>query len=213
MILFYSEDQDICRQWKIALEQSYLVQEALNRKDLLKQSIKLQPDIIFIHITTASGVTPVQDILRSREKYPESRFIVFSDQPDDEEAIGLLRAGIHGYSSVDVSPDLLGKAVESVSSGEIWVGRKLMQQLVAELGKFTRTDPSVIQDRVLALLTDREREIAMGVANGENNKQIASRCEITDRTVKAHLSSIFHKTGTSDRLHLALLLRGQVVDK
>ncbi|MCK5091872.1 MAG: response regulator transcription factor [Gammaproteobacteria bacterium] len=213
MILLYSEDQGIRLQWRSTLEQQHPVQEARSKEDLLKQSAELKPDIILIHITSTSGIDPVQDILQSREEYPESRFIVFSDQPDDEEAIGLLRAGIHGYSRVDVTPDLLGKAVESVSSGEIWVGRKLMQQLVAELGKFTQTDPSVIQARVLALLTDRECEIAMGVANGENNKQIASRCGITDRTVKAHLGSIFQKTGANDRLQLAILMTGQDIDK
>ena len=209
MILLYSEDQDICHQWRSALEQDYPVQEVRNKENLLKQATNLHPDIILIHITVASGTAPAQNILDHREKYPESRFIVFSDQPDDDEAVGLLRAGIHGYSRVDVSPELLGRAVESVASGEIWVGRKLMQQLVTELGKFAQTDPSVVQAEVLALLTDREGEIAMRVANGENNKQIASRCGITDRTVKAHLGSIFQKTGTKDRLQLALLISGK----
>ena len=120
---------------------------------------------------------------------------------------------IHGYSSSDIPPDLLGKAVESVSSGDIWVGRKLMQQLVAELGRFAKTDPSVIQAEVLVLLTGSEREIAKGVANGENNKQIAYGCGITERTVKAHLGSIFQKAGANDRLQLALLMRGQFFDK
>ena len=178
MILFYSEDQDICHQWRSALEQSHPVQEVRSKEDLLKQSANLKPDIILIHLTPASGIAPAQDVLESREKYPESRYIIFSDQPDDDEAVGLLRAGIHGYSKVDVSPELLGKAGESVASGEIWGGRKLMQQLVAELGKFARTDPSAVQAEVLALLTDREREIAMGVANAHLIRKIErdARC-------------------------------------
>ena len=59
---------------------------------------------------------------------------------------------------------------------------------------------------LLSKLTDREYEIALHVANGECNKQIAKLCAITERTVKAHLSEVFYKLGVTDRIKLALIL-------
>ena len=59
---------------------------------------------------------------------------------------------------------------------------------------------------LLNKLTHREYDIAVRVGNGENNKQIAKSCGITERTVKAHLTEVFQKLGVTDRLNLALVL-------
>ncbi|MES9812798.1 MAG: helix-turn-helix transcriptional regulator [Candidatus Thiodiazotropha sp.] len=61
-------------------------------------------------------------------------------------------------------------------------------------------------ESTLSKLTDREREIAQLVGSGDSNKVIAKKLDITERTVKAHLSSIFRKTSTKDRLQLGLLI-------
>lgn len=85
-----------------------------------------------------------------------------------------------------------------------------MQRLIADLAS-AHQQPSMINNssRVLAALTEREKEIALLVSKASSNKRIASRLDVTERTVKAHLSSIFRKTNTHDRLQLALLLNGQ----
>ena len=63
----------------------------------------------------------------------------------------------------------------------------------------------------LVHLTPREREIALWIASGDRNKEIANRLEITERTVKAHLTSIFRKLGLTDRLRLALFILGRKI--
>ena len=65
---------------------------------------------------------------------------------------------------------------------------------------------SVAFDLRLANLTEREQEISVLIGSGESNKQIARRLDITERTVKAHLTEIFRKLGITDRLRLALLV-------
>ena len=63
---------------------------------------------------------------------------------------------------------------------------------------------------LLANLTRRECEIATLVGNGESNKQIARRLDITERTVKAHLTEVFRKLEVADRLKLALMVKGSI---
>jgi two-component system NarL family response regulator len=63
---------------------------------------------------------------------------------------------------------------------------------------------------LLANLTRREYEIATLVGNGESNKQIARRLDITERTVKAHLTEVFRKLDVGDRLKLALIVKGSM---
>lgn len=104
---------------------------------------------------------------------------------------------------------MLAKAVETVQLGEVWIGRRLIDRLVAMVGNAAavRIDAECGVD--LDVLTPREQEIALQVGGGCSNKVIAQRLGITERTVKAHLGSVFGKLGVQDRLQLALLVTGR----
>jgi len=67
-------------------------------------------------------------------------------------------------------------------------------------------------EEFMTRLTTREKEVAQRVAHGCTNKCIANKLDISERTVKAHLTSIFHKTGITDRVHLALILNSHKYD-
>ncbi|MBT3045713.1 MAG: response regulator transcription factor [gamma proteobacterium symbiont of Ctena orbiculata] len=95
--------------------------------------------------------------------------------------------------------------------GEVWVGRSLLFKLMNRLSSMAspQAEERGMQGGSadsLAKLTEREREIAQHVGAGDSNKVIARKLDITERTVKAHLSSIFRKTNTKDRLQLGLLI-------
>ena len=103
---------------------------------------------------------------------------------------------------------MLAMVLEVVKSGEVWVGEKLTQFLIKNInGVDVQNDQAVSHDK-LSMLTDREHEIALLIGEGESNKRIASKLEIAERTVKAHLGIIFRKTNTNDRLQLALYVKG-----
>src|SRR6266550_1851533 len=108
-----------------------------------------------------------------------------------------------GYCSRKSEPALLRTAVERVRGGEIWVGRSVTGHLLEELAAVSRPRAPDAAKR-LAGLTRRERELVALVAAGASNKEIAERLSIAERTVKAHLTSIFRKLGVSSRLHLAV---------
>ena len=96
--------------------------------------------------------------------------------------------------------DVLLTAIQAVMAGEGWVGL----ERVADLDLYLRTKLPQTTDGRLYNLTPRELQIISAVVSGRQNKEIASKFEISEDTVKHHLSNTFNKTGVSTRLELAM---------
>jgi DNA-binding NarL/FixJ family response regulator len=126
------------------------------------------------------------------------------------EGLSALLAGAKGYCARAIDPVSLDKAVASVRDGELWMRRALVNALLAELVARTGDASNDLDKRpdrsCLERLTRRQREVAEAVAVGASNKEIARRLNVTERTVKAHLTEMFRNVGVRDRLRLALLL-------
>lgn len=133
-------------------------------------------------------------------------FIVLSGMPTDEEGLAALEAGASGYCHAFASSDILARVIDVVSEGGLWVGRSLMTRVLQGLRRGLGGRPVV--NRWDQALTPREREVANRAATGESNLAIAEALGITERTVKAHLTTIFEKMGVTDRLQLALRVHG-----
>ncbi len=132
---------------------------------------------------------------------PDVRMIILeSADPGEIDQIALFRNGVHGFCGTDISPDLLVKAVTSVCNGELWMQRGLITRVVEDLARVR----SPAAGNKVKCLTPRELEVAQMVHRGGNNKTIARKLDISERTVKAHLSAIFRKLEIENRLHLAL---------
>lgn len=149
------------------------------------------------------GLGGLERLRTIRALSPATRTILLVDSPDDASAVHALKEGARGYCSRGTDPGLLIRAVRLVREGEIWVGRKVILQLVEELAALHGPRAGRGDGR-LRRLTPRERQISSLIAAGASNKEIADRLAITERTVKAHLTNIFQKLGLSGRLHLAI---------
>jgi DNA-binding NarL/FixJ family response regulator len=119
-----------------------------------------------------------------------------------------------------MSPEIIHKVLDAVSQGQVWVRSSFLPTLIEELSKQAKQNINVPPDAVsgtnpkvqptlkhedpLSVLTHREREIAALVGQGECNKRIAQCLQISEQTVKAHLTVIFRKLNVTDRVHLAL---------
>jgi DNA-binding NarL/FixJ family response regulator len=132
---------------------------------------------------------------------PDTRLLLLetTDCPVIDQ-MALFKMGVHGFCRSDMPPELLVKAVNAVSSGELWIQRSLITQVIDELAH--GRSPAVRNK--IKCLTPRELEVARMVHMGGNNKSIARELDISERTVKAHLSAIFRKLEIENRLHLAL---------
>ena len=147
-------------------------------------------------------------ITKILETAPHTRIIVLKGTNGNPvNQMSLFKTGAHGFCAVDIAPDLLIKAAHAVCQGEVWVPRQLITQLISELARESSAGAQKFSPagaRSVACLTPRELQVAQMVHLGGNNKVIARELEISERTVKAHLSAIFRKLNIANRLHLAL---------
>lgn len=134
-------------------------------------------------------------------------WIALSDRPDLDEMLAMLRLGARGYANSFLAADNLKLMLDSVIQGQIWMPPRLQQQALELARQALERTPQPKPALPLEALTAREREIAKAVAEGLSNREIAERHAISERTVKAHLSSIFRKLGVRDRMALVVGLR------
>jgi len=132
--------------------------------------------------------------------------IVLSAEPRQDHAMQALAAGARGYCHAYATAPMLEQVAAAVIHGGLWLGPELMSTMIGAASKqlLAAAEPSSAQ---LDMLTPRERAVAIEVARGATNKEAARRLDITERTVKAHLSAIFEKLGVRDRLQLVLALK------
>lgn len=126
--------------------------------------------------------------------------------PKDEEAFALLARGARGYCHVAAAASQLRLVANTVSNGGFWLPTTLMRRVMQSAGGLVSQSAS---SRGLSLedLTKRETQVAQAVADGCSNREIAERLNISERTVKARLTSVFQKLDVRDRVQLALLMR------
>lgn len=202
-ILVSSANASTRERWKHILQDDHQLVEVSNVAEL-KRAIQQQAiDLILLHRSMVD-----MNLISNISK---SRFFVFADIPDDAEAITLLRHGAVGYANTYISAVRLKEAVNVALTGRVWVGQKLMQKIIRG------TPPAADQKRNETIpehnLSDREKEVALLVSKGESNLEIAAELDISERTVKAHISSIFKKTRTQSRLQLALHVKALMGEK
>lgn len=206
MIIICSQNLDVRQRWLGALGEGSVTQELTDLEALKSQLKSSENCLVLLHLSLP-GLQGRAGVIALRQEYPRTRLLIFADQPDDAEGLLLLQQGIYGYCNTYMNPPLISRAVAAARAGEVWLGWNLMQRLIEGIGK--EDEVKIEKGSNLEKLTEREWEIALHVAQGANNKLIASDLGITERTVKAHLSTVFRKAGVRDRLQLALLVKGR----
>ena len=201
-ILLSSANDSVIQRWLDLLKDKYDLDQANSLSKLKKNCTDEKFDLILLHRSLVDPKTFI-DIRRLN---PLGRIFLLSDQPNEEEGLAFLKLGIVGYANTYISAERLTEAVRVISSGAVWLGQKVMQRLI--LDSYARAKEKAVSNskKKLESLTKRESEIANLIAQGQSNLEIAANLNITERTVKAHLSSIYEKTKTGSRLNLALLV-------
>lgn len=205
MIILCSTDKKVIQRWRDGLG-NYDVAVACDRTELVLRLQEIRYGIVILHLKVQELDSPaaIADVI---EKFPSIRIVACADVPDDDQGLAFLKVGVYGYCNTWMVPAQLTRVIELVEAEEVWVGRTLVLRLINNLplapaaGGNGQTVPID-----LTMLSSRECEVANMVGRGLSNKRVADAMSITERTVKAHLSAIFRKTGCSDRIQLALLI-------
>lgn len=183
--------------------------------DLLEQAGSAGASLVVID-TTTPGYSGRDGLLHLRKLNAQLKVLLVGPRFTPTQELAMLSTGVLGCCSTDIGEHQLRRKLSVVDGGGLWISEAAARELLPCLEKFHDPDPSLhavtssSEFQGLAGLTPREREIAAMVAEGDSNKVIAGKLTITDRTVKAHLTSIFHKLNIQDRLQLALYVNKEV---
>ncbi len=203
MIFLYSHDETVRARWEEALSERSDVQTVTMEQPLAAALAGFAEGIVLADLAADDLKMPGKLEALCRV-HPAKRVVATYATISPAQAIDLFQAGIRGYCNRYIRAELLIEVVRVVEAGEVWVGEQLMSGLLRAL---PRSVNAIASDHpLLEPLTDRERDVIPFVINGMGNKLIARELDITERTVKAHVSSILHKLKVSDRMQLAMLL-------
>ncbi len=199
-VFFLSRSEDPLPSWLTAFPEA----QVLNYLSASDIPDKLGDAQVWLHIDTQTR-NPAMFVEKIKLANPGSTVVVLSNVAYDEEGIAVLEAGASGYCGALAIPEVLRQIATVIDNGGLWIGTELMVRLLQGLG---RKGIRPKADSQLQKLSPREREVALAVGKGATNKEVAQQLGITERTVKAHLASVFDTLKVRDRLQLAIFLSG-----
>ena len=194
-IILYSDDINLITHWEKSCDDNYTIFNDFNE---LKRS---KDNLIIMNYSAFN--TEQKDLLEVLSKNNNS-VLVLHRTPNIDTAKEVLNYGAKGYGNALMQKHFINFAISVIKDGMIWLHPEFTSQLIAEI-------PASKADRdvswVLSKLTDREKEVALLLKDGDIYKTIGNKLDITPRTVKAHAQSIYIKLHIKNRLALAFLLR------
>ncbi len=173
-----------------------LVGQATNGEDAIAMVAEHRPGLVLMDLSMP-GMDGVEATRRIVAEHPGIAVVVLTSFGERKSILSALDAGAVGYLLKHMDPEEILEAVRAVAEGGAPLDPKVARVLLE-----TRAQPQPAAD-----LTGREREVLVLLADGLPNKQIALKLGITERTVKAHLTSVFQSIGVTDRMQAALWAR------
>jgi NarL family two-component system response regulator LiaR len=174
-----------------------LVAEATNGEEAVQRARDAKPDVVVMDLKM-----PIKDgIIATREMLqvlPNSRVIVLTSFPEDDNVMAAIKAGAAGFMLKDSPPDQLIEAIRQVSRGEGALHASVARRLMMEL----KRPPDAPKTSVP--LTPREIEVLKLLAKGMSNREIANELSVSIRTVTTHVGSILEKLNLVNRTRAAL---------
>jgi two-component system, NarL family, response regulator YdfI len=171
-----------------------VVGEAVDGSECLRLASELKPQVILmdLQMPRMDGITAIEHL---RREQPEIAIVILTTYNEDDLMLRGLRAGARGYLLKDSSRETLLDAIQAAAKGETLLKPEILARVLAAPSA-PKPAPARQSD---SPLTEREMEVLQAAARGERNKEIAYKLNITERTVKAHLASIFQKFGVDSR--------------
>ena len=143
------------------------------------------------------------DVLRRlKDVGANTKVIILTIHDDKEYLFATMKIGADGYILKDSDANSLIRAIRDVNSGRTYIQPNLAKMMVDELNYKDEESNGML--KMIRSLTKREYEVLTLIAEGLNNKDIADKLFISEKTVKNHVSSIFKKIGVNDRIQAAI---------
>jgi DNA-binding NarL/FixJ family response regulator len=169
---------------------------AADGAEAVRLARELDPDVILMDLSMP-GMDGIEATRRIVSDNGAVRIVILTSFSDRERILEALDAGAIGYLLKDADPDELFRGIRAAAAGESPLAPKAASTVLDDRS----SDPAAGE------LTARELEVLALVAEGEPNKLIARSLEISEATVKAHLTSVFRRIGVSSRTEAAIWAR------
>ena len=156
----------------------------------------LEPDIVLMDLKMpgADGLVALTEL---RARGVAARVLVLTSVTERGHVLPAVQAGAAGYLYKDVDPQALVQAIRAVNDGHVLFAPDAAEAMLAD-------GPASQDDRGMAALTEREREVLVHIARGRSNREIARALVVSEKTVKTHVSNLLMKLGVQDRTQAAL---------
>jgi DNA-binding NarL/FixJ family response regulator len=163
-----------------------------------------RPDLVLmdIRMPRMDGLAATE-LVRARADAPS--VIVLTTFDADDQVLRALRAGASGFLLKDTPPPEILRAVRLVAAGEAMLSPTVTRRLLDHFAGGGTDDRRSTAAGLLERLTDREREVAVAIAEGKSNAEIAATLYMSVATVKAHVSRLLTKLELNNRVQIALL--------
>ncbi len=178
-----------------------VVAQAGDGEETIDKAIKYNPHVLLLDINMPkyNGI----DVLRRLKDIGiNTKIIMLTIHNDKEYLFETIKMGADGYILKDSDADSLIKAIREVYNGRTYIQPSIAKMLVERLNGEDEESDERLQK--VKSLTKREYEVLTLIAEGLNNKDIADKLFISEKTVKNHVSSIFKKIGVNDRIQAAI---------
>ena len=198
--IFITQQPELLQSWQQAFPKAELAS-----LDLSTYKNKALPVVFWLHMNQDRQQWLTNTIESIFGYFTQAKIVVLANAPVQAEAVYVLKLGAVGYCHAFVPAPVLKEVKKVITHGGLWLGQDVLQRLI-EVSTSLAGTTSDSAEALLNKLTKREKEVAVEVAKGLSNKEIARVLNITERTVKAHLAAVFERSGAKDRLQLALML-------
>jgi two-component system, NarL family, response regulator DevR len=175
-----------------------VVGEAATLASGVDASVRLKPDVVLMDIRLPDG-TGIDACRQIRKRSPESRVLMVTSVIDDTIVDDAIRAGAHGYLLKEIDGRGLVNAVRDVAAGKSILDPAVTAR-VMQLFKSAGSGRDV-----LAVLSPQEKRVLALIADGNTNKEVGVKLELSEKTVKNYLSTIFEKLHVTRRAEAAVI--------
>ncbi len=171
-----------------------VVGEATDGAEAVTLCQEMHPNVVLMDLRMP-GMDGLTAIERLQNELPDIAVVILTTYNEDDLMLRGLRAGARGYLLKDVDRQTLFNTIRAAAHGEMMLKPDMLGRLLSHI----KTVPEVSRTPTDLELTEREHEVLVAVARGERSKEIALHLGISERTVKAHLASIYNKLGVDSR--------------
>ena len=175
-----------------------VVGQSSSARDALEKTMSTKPDIVLMDIKLP-GINGIEATKMIKKEHPDVEVIILSMYDEEEYVLESVKAGATGYVLKDISQEELFSAIKVVHSGGSLIQPGLARKVLKEFAHLAKDIPQAGRTSVMKELSEREIEVLQCVSEGKSNKEVAEQLSISEKTVKAHLRTIFRKLEVSDR--------------